>query len=106
MGVLTFGVTSCPRASNLNLQFIAPADLVEQDFTPAGAPGINELPRDISMRMLSNSPDSHARLIEWKPQERVMEVFAATGDTLHVCSFMFPGWEASVDGETVPIRTE
>jgi hypothetical protein len=106
IGVLTFGVISCARASNLKLRFIAPADFVEQDFTPAGAPAINELPRDISMRLLSNSPGSHARLIEWKPQERVMEVFAATGDTLHVCSFMFPGWEASVDGNTVPIRIE
>ena len=106
IGVLAFGVISCARASNLKLQFVAPADFVEQDFTPAGAPGITELPRNISISMLSNSPGSYARLIEWKPQERVMEVFAPTGDTLHVCSFMFPGWEASVDGDAVPIRTE
>jgi len=105
IAILAFGVISCARASNLKLQFVAPADCVEQDFTPKDAPDVRALPTGASLRMLSDSPDSAARLIEWKPQERVIEISAATNDTLHVYSFMFPGWEAFVDGRAVPVET-
>lgn len=106
VATLIFGVISCARASNLKLQFVAPADCVEQDFTPKGAPDARALPTDASLQMLSDAPDSIARLIEWKPQERVIEVSAATSDTLHVYSFMFPGWKAFVNDRAVPIQTQ
>jgi hypothetical protein len=105
VAILVFGVISCVRASNLKLQFVAPADCVEQDFTPKDAPDVRALSAGGTFQMLSDSPDSAARLIEWKPQERVIEVSAATNDTLHVYSFMFPGWEAFVDGRAVPVET-
>jgi uncharacterized membrane protein len=105
VAILVFGVISCARASNLKLQFVAPADCVEQDFTPKDAPDVHALSAGGTFQMLSDSPDSAARLIEWKPQERVIEVSAATNDTLHVYSFMFPGWEAFVDGRAVPVET-
>jgi hypothetical protein len=105
VATLIFGVISCARASNLKLQFVAPIDCVEQDFTPKDAPDVRALPVAGAFQMLSDSPDSAARLIEWKPQERVIEVLAATGDTLHVHSFMFPGWRAFVDDRAVPVET-
>lgn len=105
VAILVFGVISCARASNLKLRFVAPSDCVEQDFTPKGAPDVYTLPASASLQMLSDSPDSATRLIEWKPQERVIEVSATAGDTLRVYSFMFPGWTAFVDGRPVPVRT-
>ena len=105
VAILVFGVISCARASNLKLQFVAPAECVEQDFTPKDAPDVRGLPADKTFQMLSDSPDSAARSVEWKPQERVIEVSAATNDTLHVYTFMFPGWEAFVDGHAVPVET-
>lgn len=105
-GAVAFGVISCARASNLRLQFVAPADYVEQDFTPAGAPGIDELPRNAPLQMVSNSPYNQARLVQWKPQERVIEVTCRTDDTLRVHSFMYPGWEAFTDGVAAQVRTD
>ncbi|MGA9768115.1 MAG: 6-pyruvoyl-tetrahydropterin synthase-related protein [Blastocatellia bacterium] len=105
VAALIFGIISCACASNLRLQFVAPIDCVEQDFTPKDAPDVRALPVAGAFQMLSDSPDSSARLIEWKPQERVIEVLAATGDTLHVYSFMFPGWRAFVDDLPVPVET-
>lgn len=101
VAILVFGVISCARASNLKLQFVAPSDCVEQDFTPKGAPDVRALPAESSLQMLSGE----SRLLEWNPQERIIEVSAATNDTLHVHSFMFPGWEAFVDGRVVPVQT-
>jgi hypothetical protein len=105
VAVLAFGVISCARASNLKLQFVAPTDCVEQDFTPKGAPDVHALSAGKSFHMMSDSPDSAARLADWSPQERVIEVSAATNDTLHVYSFMFPGWEAFVDGRAALVET-
>jgi hypothetical protein len=106
VATLIFGVISCARASNLKLQFVAPAGCVEQDFTPKCAPDARTLPADAPLQMLSHAPDSAARLVEWRPQERVIEVSAATSDTLHVHSFMFPGWKAFLNDRAVPIRTQ
>jgi hypothetical protein len=106
VATLIFGVISCARASNLKLQFVAPADCIEQDFTPKGAPDARALPTDASLQMLSDAPFSTARLLEWKPQERVIEVSTATGNTLHVYTFMFPGWKAFVNDRAVPIQTQ
>lgn len=105
-GAVVFGAIACACASNLKLQFVAPADCIEQDFTPAGAPSVYDLPREGSLRMMSDSPFNQARLIEWKPQERVIEITTRTSDTLRVNSFMFPGWEAFADGVATPIRTD
>jgi hypothetical protein len=103
LAVLGFGIIACARASNLKQPFAVPVDYVEQDFTPAGAPSIGDLP-DAQLQLLSGAPENRARLIEWKPQERVIEVSATGPDTLHVCSFMFPGWMARLDGEDAPLR--
>jgi hypothetical protein len=45
-----------------------------------------------------------ARRIEWTPQRRVMEVDSPGGGELQHIEQFFPGWEARVDGEEVPIQ--
>jgi hypothetical protein len=105
-GIVIFGAVSCSRASNLKRRFVEPAELVEQDFTPSGSPGVYELPKDISLQMVSDPSSNRASLIQWKPQERIIEVSCRASDTLHVHTFMFPGWEAYIDGRPAPIRTD
>jgi 6-pyruvoyl-tetrahydropterin synthase-like protein len=106
IGVVIFGAISCSRASNLKRRFVEPAEFVEQDFTPTGSPGVYELPKDISLQMVANPSSNRASLIEWKPEERMIEVSCLASDTLRVYTFMFPGWEAFIDGSPAPIKTD
>ena len=105
LAVIAFGVVGCAMASNLTVIFIPPTEAVEEDFTPAGSPGIAELTKDAAARITPAQAESSVRLIHWKPQGRVFETSNATDATMEVPTFMFPGWTALIDGQKVSPRS-
>jgi hypothetical protein len=104
-GGFVFGAFSAGLASNLRKPFVPSTVFVEEDFTPRDSIAVAELSIGRDVEMMSGNPRSSARLVEWKPEERTIEATSNAPDTLHVYSFMFPGWTASIDGRRVDART-
>jgi 6-pyruvoyl-tetrahydropterin synthase related domain len=106
LGNLAFGIVAAARASNLRIAFVAPVDRFEQDFTPAGTPGVYDLPRSKTCELVYAMPGDEARLLAWEPERRVVETTSAAGGMLHVYSLMYPGWAATLDGSPLMIDTD
>jgi 6-pyruvoyl-tetrahydropterin synthase related domain len=104
IGSVVFGVIAAARASNLRMPFVAPQENYEQDFTPLGTPNVYELPRGKTCEFV-DAAGGQARLIEWQPERRVIEITSPAGGLLHVYSLMYGGWAATLDGSPVAIET-
>ena len=105
VGGLVFGALSSGLASNLSRPFVASTVFVEEDFTPRDAVPVADLPLGREVEMMSGRPETSARVVEWKPEQRTIETASDAPDTLHVYSFMFRGWTARIEGRQVEIRT-
>ena len=62
-----------------------------------------ELPR-VERAELSSAQGS-VQIQHWRPQHRTLNVELNTPDKLLIRTFNFPGWQATVDGEVVPIQS-
>ena len=52
-----------------------------------------------------SSAQGSVQVEDWRPQHRTMNVELNTPDKLLIRTFNFPGWQATVDGEAVPIQS-
>jgi uncharacterized membrane protein YfhO len=46
------------------------------------------------------------KIIEWRPEKRVISVKASEPSLLRITTFNFPGWEAEIDGKKTEIHIE
>jgi hypothetical protein len=106
LGILISGFISAGFASNLRKPYVASTVFAEADFTPRDSAELSRLPLGRDVEMLSGRPESAARLVDWKPERRKIETASNAPDVLHIYSFMFPGWQATVDGLQVAPRTD
>ena len=95
--VLGFGAIASAVASNLRLRFIPPAEAVEESFTPEAAGNIADLPRDAKVALDPLEAGDVARVVEWKPERRLIEVDTRGRSLLKIPTFAFPGWTATID---------
>lgn len=105
IGSVLYGAFSSGLASNLGRPFTLPANFLEEDFSPKGTPAPSELPSKASVATMSGNGESFARLIEWKPNEQIIEAYLAMPDAVLVPTFKFPGWKGTVDDRPVGLRT-
>jgi hypothetical protein len=106
LAIIAVGVVGSAMASNLTVSFIPPGDAIEDDFTPINSPSVAQLTNGAAAAIEPAQPGSSARLIDWRPQARVIETSSSSAATLEVPTFMFPGWIGIIDGERSPLRAD
>jgi hypothetical protein len=103
---VAFGVIAAARASNLRNAFVAPTENFEQDFTPVGTPSVYGLPRGKDCEFINALPGDSVQLVEWLPDQRVIETTSTAGGRLRVYTLMYPGWVVTVDNLPIAIETD
>jgi hypothetical protein len=98
--LILFGIVASVSASNLQLRLVPPFEALEEAFTPAGAPDVYDLRRDA----VAESDDCRVeyRVVDWKPEARLIEVSVDSDCTVELPTFYFPGWRVEVDGRDSP----
>lgn len=105
VGIVLFGALSGGLASNLRRPFVPPGTFLEDDFTPRGTPASSELPREAHVAAISGLAENSVRVVHWEPNERIIEASLVFPDTVHVSTFMFPGWQGLIGERQAQLRT-
>jgi hypothetical protein len=98
--LVIFGMVASVSASNLQYRLVPPSEALEEAFTPAGAPDVYDLRGDAMAQ--SDDCGLEYRVVDWKPEARLIEVSADSDCTVELPTFYFPGWKIKVDGKDSP----
>lgn len=78
-----------------------------KEYTPIWAKDLENMSTLENAKKISVlSGASSFTVTGWQPERRMVELDASTPSLLRVATFYYPGWEASIDGDKVPIGTE
>jgi hypothetical protein len=85
------------------LEYARKADFVDHGFIPKAARGPEELPQTDKAVVM---PNGIGEIITWEPQHRVVDTTLQEAGTLRLKTYNFPGWQAKIDGQEVPIQSD
>ena len=78
-------------------------DFAGDGFIPKNATRPYDLP---NTERAIVSPNGIAEILKWQPQYREVDATASGNGTLRLKTYNFPGWQATLDGEPVPIFSD
>ncbi len=76
------------------------------EYIPVWTTDINKVFLEKSGRVSVLSGNAAPRVVEWKPERRVIEIRADTNASLKISTFYYPGWKARLDGMPVTVAAE
>jgi len=84
-------------------EYVRMTEFTDDGFVPKDA----ALPRGLpKTERAIVSPIGTAEVLKWQPQYREVEATANSKGTLRLKTYNFPGWQATLDGEPVPILSD
>jgi hypothetical protein len=84
-------------------EYVRVTEFTDDGFVPKDAAIARDLPK--TERAIV-SPIGTAEVLIWKPQYREVDATANGNGTLRLKTYNFPGWQATVDGEPVPVLSD
>lgn len=86
---------------------IAVSTVDVREYTPIWAGDMRKIMSETKVEMVSVvSGAALTDIVEWKSEERVIEINASTSSLIRIATFYYPGWKAYVDGMQTVIETE
>ncbi len=81
--------------------------IIPFEYTPIWVKDIKKISSDMSHENITViSGAALFDIKEWSAEKRVITVSVTRDTVLRIATFYYPGWEATIDGETVPVNIE